>query len=217
MGVDFASASSERIDTSAVPMSDTTTLTLMCWAMSDTASQNGAMVGFGTNSSFGGYELDQSAQDSASAGDYWSIHVPGINIQSSDSTITQDIWYHVCATRGATTWNLYVDGVAQTISMTSNPNAAPDRCSIGAQPESGSRTRHFDGKVCEVRAWNIELTAAQINIEMRSKRPRMALSNLELWMPLDNSSVPGTYTDYSPSAVTGSPINTPTAYDHTHF
>jgi len=97
------------------------------------------------------------------------------------NAIPQNVWTHVAVTYGAGTWNLYINGVLDKTE--SEGGAVPEtnsiqHASIGTAITSSSATPpaepagFFNGKIDEVRIWNLARTSTQIssnyNIELTS-------------------------------------------------
>ena len=103
--------------------------------------------------------------------------------QASQPTIPTNTWHHTAATYDGTSWKLYLDGVELPIDTAcSTCTGAACTVSPGATPESGSIQHfavgtsmtstgglaqspgpgHFQGRIDEVRVWNVARTAAQI-------------------------------------------------------
>lgn len=111
-------------------------------------------VGFIVNNNFGG--------------------TSGYHFAQSTDALEQDRWYHVAGTYDATgatdaVLKLYIDGeldsttiIAGGAGKTIKPSSVP--FVIGAEPGSGSnRYQHFDGRIDEVRLWNVARTGTEIS------------------------------------------------------
>ena len=107
----------------------------------------------------------------------------GQNFPVVGSTILQSgVWYHVAATYETATgnWKLYVDGVAESISVPSGspqtfPGVTPRHDSIqglgiGTTIDSnGTSHGYFQGIIAEARIWNIARTEGQIHANKNMK------------------------------------------------
>jgi concanavalin A-like lectin/glucanase superfamily protein/type IX secretion system substrate protein/calcineurin-like phosphoesterase family protein len=95
----------------------------------------------------------------------------GLNHPVIGNTILQaNIWNHVAATydQPTGTWKLFVNGVLdQTLSVTGNPTpemGTTQHASIGSALNStGVAAGFFNGKIDEVRIWNVVRSEAQIS------------------------------------------------------
>ena len=107
-------------------------------------------------------------------------NVNGGNHPICGSTTIGTGWHHVAATYTGTTWALYVDGAAETLSAACSTCAACT-ASAGVAPESsslqhfalgtsletggvlaGATPGYYGGKLDEVRVWNVARTQGQI-------------------------------------------------------
>ncbi|MBK7160131.1 MAG: LamG domain-containing protein [Ignavibacteria bacterium] len=86
----------------------------------------------------------------------------------STSLIPVNTWTHISATynSGSGNFNIYINGILDSSSVVAGaaPIANTDSLYIGI---SGASTP-FNGKLDEVRLWNRELTAAEVNNNMRT-------------------------------------------------
>lgn len=77
--------------------------------------------------------------------------------------VRDNAWHHLAATRNGTTVRVYLDGtqVYSTTGFVGDLNTTTFR--IGASVLSVGATFHWDGRIDEVRVWDVERTAQQIN------------------------------------------------------
>lgn len=91
--------------------------------------------------------------------------VVGGSITTSNITspnVRDDAWHHLAATRNGATVRVYLDGVQvyTTAGFAGVLNTTTFR--IGASVLSVGATFHWDGRIDEVRVWDVERTAAEI-------------------------------------------------------
>ena len=86
-------------------------------------------------------------------------HGPAFNQLLDPTPLVAGTWYHVAVTYNATSglMNLYKDGV-----LVAGPTAVPAYTETLQQIGSFSGGNYFNGKIDEVRFWNVERTAVQI-------------------------------------------------------
>ncbi len=78
------------------------------------------------------------------------------------SILQNDVWYHVAGTYYGSTWSLYLDGIAETLSGNSDPPPASGfgDTTIG---RAGDTSTYFNGTIDEVRIFNRALSEEEIN------------------------------------------------------
>ena len=120
-------------------------------------------------------------------------------------------WHHAAATYDGTTWNLYLDGVADGTLAVGRPAAALTTTvtSVGtALTTASAPDGYFAGVVDEVRIWNFARTAAQIaaskNIEITGAQAGL----LGRWGLNEGSGTSAA--DSSGNGITGTLVGTPT-------
>ncbi|MDR4988959.1 MAG: LamG-like jellyroll fold domain-containing protein [Bacteroidales bacterium] len=91
---------------------------------------------------------------------YLAILCGGASWLTSTTELPVGSWHHVAAVRDNGTWKLYLDGVEQVITNeNTTPNTPVDRIFIGANYEND---RMFNGKIDEVRVWNVARSESEI-------------------------------------------------------
>jgi hypothetical protein len=95
-----------------------------------------------------------------------------------NTTINDNAWHHVAVTSNGSAWSLYVDGSAETLTVTNGSNSGNwvgdlyavsssllDICDIGAARRGSNigGSSFFTGNIDEVAVWDSALSAAQIN------------------------------------------------------
>ena len=127
------------------------------------------------------------------------------------SLIPVNTWTHISATynSGSGNFNIYINGILDSSSVVAGaaPNSNTDSLYIGI---SGSSTP-FSGKLDEVRLWNRELTAAEVNDYMRTSLETSGgiYSGLVLSMTFQNpvNSSPFSFNDQSGNGNNGNGRN----------
>ena len=81
-------------------------------------------------------------------------------------------WHHIAATYGGGCWNLYLDGIQETLNaaVTACPNATPENLSIqraalatGLDSTTGTSGGYFSGVIDEARVWSYARSATEIS------------------------------------------------------
>lgn len=91
-------------------------------------------------------------------------------LNSPSMSVTLNTWHHVACVMDGTNMIIYVDGIEQAkkaLSSTSIKNASNVNLLIGDSPAFSGRV--FNGKIDEVRIWNVGRTPEQINKTMNMK------------------------------------------------
>jgi len=120
---------------------------------------------------------------SNSGGTTWSAQsiVGGTSVSPTGSSVSYGSWQHwAMVRRNASNLDTYLNGA---LDATSNQNvsgrAAAAQLDIG---NTNAASAYFNGRVFAIKAWNVALTAAEIQEEMRTIRP-VRLANLWGWWP----------------------------------
>ncbi len=89
----------------------------------------------------------------------------------STSAVPQNTWTHVAITLNAGTLTFYINGVASGAynSVTNLQDTQP--MNIGRQQPTSCACNHFNGKMDELRLWNVVKTQGQIQADMNKKIP----------------------------------------------
>lgn len=96
------------------------------------------------------------------------------DVTTSAGVISNNIWHHVAAVREVGTTSkvwLFVDGICiPSVAVgTTNPSGGTnvnERVWIGANNQDGTYRYYFNGRIDEVRIWNVVRTTAQIQENM---------------------------------------------------
>jgi hypothetical protein len=149
----------------------TADFTLAAWVKMDpgTAGNYGGIAGKltrGSNSEYWGYALVRHSTNVFRlwVGDGDSAGINGM--ASSDILYTDSEWHHVAGMREGQTNILYVDGVRQMETTSTEMVVSPDWFHIGRQ-YAHSSDRYFRGVIDDVRIYNKVLTDAELAEAMR--------------------------------------------------
>ena len=151
--------------TSAVllPSANGSPITLEAWAMT-TNTSSGWQTVLGTHSSFRQIGFNNSAI-------YMGGNGGGGNSFLNAGTATQSVWYHLCMTYDGTTAYAYVDGsLATSGSIGSNGNS--NNVSLISTYHSNGNLERLEGRIAIARAYDHQLTAAQVKQNFNSERNR---------------------------------------------
>jgi len=143
-----------------------------------------------------------SMQFTASGAITTGIYIGGWNSGTSSSTVTVSNWKHVALTYNGDNIHFYINGVAAGITDIANGtitanNSSP--LSIGANYDANAN--YFNGKMDEVRIWNIARTQTEIQNNM-NKELAGNESGLVAYYKMSNGSGV-TLTDNSSNSNTG--------------
>lgn len=125
----------------------------------------------------------------------------------STNSIPENTWTHVAITLSAGTLTFYIDGVASgSAAVTFSQDNQP--MNIGRQQPTFCACNHFNGKMDELRLWNIARTPTEILANMLSTMPTNS-TGLVAYYKFDEGT--GTTTaDASGNGNNGTLINNPT-------
>lgn len=120
---------------------------------------------------------------------------------TTDASFTANVLRHVAVVydgslAAANRWKIWLDGVAKTLSG-STPGATLNNTAGSNLEVFRNTSAASDGIVGDLKMWSTVLTEADIQLEMRSFRPRR-LDGLVLWAPYITD-----FTDYSGAGAPG--------------
>jgi hypothetical protein len=159
----------DAISFATVPMTNVDNFTLMAWvnpALFDPANQFNKMIislGPGNN----GYNMGMGNNNGSGAGNQLGglynlvSWLPSGTFFSSINT-----WYHAAMVRESGITKFYLNGVQAPNTFSQSPNAFTTNFQIGGQ--DFDPTHYWNGKVDEVKIYNVALTAVQILQEYTS-------------------------------------------------
>ncbi len=143
---------------------------------------------------------------------------PGLNHPITGNTaVTSNVWHHAAVTYDGTTWQLYLDGVADgSLAVGRLPRSdSIQHAGIGsAMTSTGAAAGFFQGQVDEARIWNNARSLSQIQAGMTTEigaTPGL----IGQWHMNEGTGI--TTADSSGSGVNGSLIATPTWTTGTTF
>jgi hypothetical protein len=218
MSATFASASSQSLSmVDASSLKPTGNFTIMAWILTSTTGVlQTVFQTYAQNTNRAGIYLDITTGNKIellSGKNTGTTSGTDYQVVASSASVTSGTWVHVAGRYDGTNIQTVVNGAQDGTIAWGNAPAyqATNYPRVGARNNTGSNMNFFNGTIAELRFWNgSALTDQQIMTEMRSMQPQILTSNLVLWLPLDNSTLPATYTDFSQNGNTATPVNTPT-------
>ncbi len=130
----------------------------------------------------------------------------------SSSALIGATTYFVAAVRTGSTWQLYINGVADGGTSSSSPNSPGDKTTIGAQRSSGgTASKWFGGLIDETRLYLRALTAGEIAaLYSQGTNPNVFISNSNLRVLYKFDETSGNAADSSGNGLTLTNVNTTT-------
>jgi hypothetical protein len=152
--------------------------TVMCWAY-PVSNPTAQLTLFSVANN--GSNLDRLRSNSG--GTTWSAQsiIGGTSVTTIGSSVSYGAWQHwAMVRRDSSHLDTYLNGVLDATSNQSvSGRAAAAQLDIG---NTNAASAYFNGRVFAIKAWNVALTAAEIQEEMRTIRP-VRLANLWGWWP----------------------------------
>lgn len=159
MARDFELGSTEEISRATHLTGNTTNISFGGWFMLESSATEQAIIFNGVGGGFGqGYALETSTTPKL------RIHIPFVAFITSSTTLSTGVWYHGFVTRGASTWNIYVNGTSEATG-TNNPfglDSSSDTVIGARKNSSGAYDANFDGMLAEIAFWDRELSASEV-------------------------------------------------------
>jgi hypothetical protein len=159
MAYEFVAASTQYLVTSSSPVS-TEPLTLACWALKDTTSNN-MMIAL-TDSANAGTTIGLLSTGGALV----NARVTDVNTETSTAGVSvTGTWFHAAGVFNSTSSRTaYANGVAGSANLNLQAPTATDRICIGVRGRGTpiAPTQYHDGLIAEVGIWDVALTAAEI-------------------------------------------------------
>jgi concanavalin A-like lectin/glucanase superfamily protein len=161
-------------------ISNSTTGTITAWVKANSLVNVSKIVCYGGGAAAAGVPGIFGLEVRQDGSNYYFsvINVPSDGSPSASSvhgsTILQSgVWYHVAVTSDGSSWKLYVNGVAETLTAQfGNGNTgkwfgntsvtAPDKTYIGGAWFNGTDMASFPGLIDEVRIYNRALSASEV-------------------------------------------------------
>lgn len=154
------------------------------------------------------------------------VNASGTDRVRGTTVLALNKWYHVAVVSNGTSWQLYLDGVAETLVLEAGVNSGdwfadiPDRDNITiGNLLHFAPVIHFEGGLGGVRVYNVGLTADEIKKLFLATVPRLLLSEQPIpqlpnlldgpvgaWL---NKSVVGSARDSSPNGNDGTIVGAP--------
>ena len=171
-----------------------TYFTIEAWVYADTRESWGTIVKNWSNTSEGQFHL--GLHDNSGYIDCYITQSDGtqINIGESTTTFPTGVWQHVAVVADGSYLHLYRNGieVATKVSYDGTLRTSLNLLSIGAKLNSdgtytsGTYSGEWNGKIDEVRIWNISRTQAQIKANMY-KNLNESETGLQLYFKFDET------------------------------
>ncbi len=174
----------------------TSNFTVEAW-IKTTSTGNGSIVSKRTATTYGNYfRLTATASGKASL-EINESSAANYTFITGNTTINDGKWHHVAAVRTATQLLLYVDGVSDATAKTLNGNPNINNAStfsIGRFLDDVATAKElFNGNIDEVKVYNTNLSAANIQVDMVSTSSSVPVS-LQAYYNFDNGTAAGTNT-----------------------
>lgn len=181
MARDFELGSTEEISRATHLTGNVTNISFGGWFQLESSVTEQAIIFNGVGGGFGqGYALETSTTPRL------RIHIPFVAFITSTTTLSTGVWYHGFVTRGASTWNIYVNGVSEATG-TNNPFSLDSNSDtvIGARKNSsGAYDANFDGLMAEMAFWDRELSAGEVAGLAKGYSPLFYRRGLIMYKPL---------------------------------
>ncbi|WP_353571581.1 LamG-like jellyroll fold domain-containing protein, partial [Candidatus Albibeggiatoa sp. nov. BB20] len=133
-------------------------ITLETWAYWS-GNTGDPLIFYNGNSSSSGYGLLINSSSSE-----LKLLCGGIGFATSNYIYPTNEWHHIALVRNTGVWSLYIDGEIYTFTGSCSPNGISDGGLSIAANHSG--LQHFEGKIDDVRVWDIARTQAEIQANM---------------------------------------------------
>ena len=155
------------VSTANLAVTNTDNWSMMAWVKPVSISQvNGTMIlnGFDNGVSGNGYAITMSDGSIGSGNVLTGFHC-GLGLHNSGGVFpTNNIWYHIAATRQGGIVRYYINGSQTANTSTTGINPPTGSLRIGSQ----TGVRFWNGAIDEVKIYNVALTTLQIQQEYAS-------------------------------------------------
>ena len=146
----------------ATPAATAVPLTVSAWMNCDTIAATGTIFSLREDATGHFFELRAAG---GVGGDpiQWRISGSAAMVAATTSGYSADVWNHVCGISASSTdHRVFLNGGSKGTDATNTTPNAPTYTEVGALSSAGSSP--FDGDICEVAAWNVALSDAEVAI-----------------------------------------------------
>jgi len=179
------------------------TTTLSCWFYADTDSPaslsggNTTIVGNTKANATNNFAIYTTGTNEVAAIAYYASS-SSVKV-STGSILTTGNWYHVAATfdKDSATIKIYLDGKEYSATPSLGYGGTDNTFEIGFRHlgGGGSQAQHFNGKIADVKMFDIAFTAAQALEQYQNPEQVLptgaSASNLKRWYPLNDYDISG--------------------------
>lgn len=136
----------------------TTNVTMACWVHITSISQHGGLLHNGKTDGSDGYTLGVgTTADISTNGNKLILLLDGVGYTITSTANIGTGWHLVGVSRGASTWKVWIDAVADVTTSTTGPNTPTGNFLIG-RDYTTSTDRSFNDLIDEVGFWTKELS-----------------------------------------------------------
>jgi len=184
MAIKFTSASSEYVKNDVQLSTAITNISFGGWFKTPPTLATGTLMYNGHGGGFGeGYGIQV-----VTSGTVFRVDISFVGNVAATTTLVASTWYHGFATRGATTWRVYLNGVNEATG-THTPFAIGGSSGfvMGARYNTGATNNvdsFWNDSIAEMAFWTRELTAAEVLSLSKGYAPSFYPNGLLFYAPL---------------------------------